>query len=300
MSAFKKHGTVILSVLCLVVMIIYGQQGSSAAREGLSLCTKVVIPSLFPFFVISIYLNSRLSEIPLKLLRPIGKLCAIPSGSESVFLLGLLGGYPVGAQSISLWYEQGLLEKSDAQRMLGFCNNTGPAFIFGMLSAFFPSQWHLWALWLVQICSAIITGVLLPGRTNRSIVPPVQKTVTLPQALERALKSICFVCGWVILFKILISLLSEFMSSLPLNVQAVLNGFIELTNGCMTLISIPSLGVRFVIASVLLSFGGLCVHMQTASVAQSVGLKYHTLGKVLQTVVSFLLSMLLQSLLFSY
>lgn len=297
MKLIKKYSGVFLSSLCMVAMICMGRKGADSAAEGVALCLQVVIPSLFPFFVISTYLNSQLTGLNFRWLRPIGKLCGMPAGSEPILILGLLGGYPVGAQSVSLWLENGSLKKEDAQRMLGFCNNAGPAFIFGMLSAYFPSQKHLWLLWLVQIMSAGLTGLLLPGRTNRTCDHKIKTTVTLPQALERSLKSICLVCGWVILFKMLLSTLLSRIHRIHPTIQVILKGLLELTNGCTSLNSIPSLAVRFVVTSVLLSFGGICVLTQTASVAQKIGLKYYAAGKLIQTALSFLISCMLQNLL---
>lgn len=250
---------------------------------------RVIIPSIFPFFVVSTYLNGQLSGINLRFLRPVEALCGIPRNSGSVLLLGLLGGYPVGAQCIAQWHENEALSASDAERLLGFCNNAGPAFIFGMLSAYFPSQTYLWALWLVQILSALLTGALLPGRTNSACNQHSAARTTLPQTLERSVRSILLVCGWVILFRIFLTAFSH----LPIVARVLLNGFAELTNGCAQLNCIPSIRLRFIVASAFLSFGGLCVHMQTLSAVRGLKLRYYIPGKLLQTTISVGLSFLL-------
>lgn len=286
----KKYVMIILTALCMLIMILLGQRATAGAREGVELCLRAVIPSLFPFFVVSVYLNGQLSGINLRMLRPVESLCGMPGNSGSILLLGLLGGYPVGAQSIAQWYESKVLSASDAQRLLGFCNNPGPAFIFGMLSAYFPSQAHLWALWSVQILSAVLTGVLLPGRTDSSCRMQDKASITLPQAVVRSVRSILVVCGWVILFRTLLSL----FSNVPKAVQIPLTGFLELTNGCAGLHLIASIKLRFIAASAFLSFGGLCVHMQTISSINGLSLKYYAVGKVLQTVISLVLSVFVQ------
>lgn len=277
----KKLMIILLSCLCMLTMILFGPTVSASAKEGVELCVRVVIPSLFPFFVVCAYLNGHLSDVNLQFLRPVEKLCRMPRGSGSILLLGLLGGYPVGAQSISQQYERGSLSRTDAQRLLGFCNNAGPAFLFGMLSAFFPSPAYLWTLWVIQILSAFLTGVFLPGRSIKSCTVQRTSGITIPQALERSVRSILLVCGWVILFRVLLT---------PLSKVPLFGGIMELTNGCMQLNTIPSIGIRFVVASVFLSFGGFCVHMQTLSAANGLDLKYYFCGKLLQTLIALILS----------
>ncbi len=291
----KKHGTIIIAALCMLTMILLGANIADGAREGVTLCLQVVIPALFPFFVISTYLNGQLSGLKFRALRPIEPLCGMPNNSGPIFLLGLLGGYPVGAQSIAQWHENKTLPTRDAERLLGFCNNPGPAFIFGMLSAFFPSQKYLWTLWFIQIISALLTGIVLPGRQKSTCKQSAVVTITLPQALERSVRSILLVCGWVILFRIILS----FFSAFPNQIQIILCGITELTNGCMQLNNIRSLEIRFVAASAFLSFGGLCVHMQTLSAAKGLRLSHYFIGKVIQTIISVVLSVIIMKLICS-
>ena len=67
-------------------------------------------------------------------------------------------------------------------------------------------------------------------------------------------------------------------------------GLLELSNGCCELLSVSDVALRFVICSGLLSFGGLCVTMQTVSVTPGLSLRDYFLGKLLQTAFSVLLA----------
>ena len=40
-------------ILAAASLVLWPQQSMEAAREGLGLCANVIIPSLFPFFVLS-------------------------------------------------------------------------------------------------------------------------------------------------------------------------------------------------------------------------------------------------------
>ena len=294
--------SIIVPLVCFTVLITIvsiSAEVTAAAYDGILLCLKVVIPSLFPFFVICTYLNTTISRYDIGLLRPLGQFCKIPNGKESLLLIGFLGGYPVGAQCITQSYICGSLSKREAERMLGFCNNAGPAFIFGMLSAYFPSKYMLWLLWLVQIISSLITAQILP---REEISADNRKTshepFTATDAVHRSIKAMTAVCSWVVLFKILISVLFSRLNAIPQWVTIPLAGILELVNGCSELSSIHSVGLRFVLSSAFLSFGGICVHMQTFAVTNGLQKQIYLMSKVLQTAISILISVILQYYIF--
>ena len=125
-----------LALLCATLaLMLYPQPAMEAARSGLRLCYNVIIPSLFPFFVLSslvveLGLAGYLGRLLEGLMRPlfrVGGACA------SAVALGFIGGYPVGAKTAIGLYESGQCTRTEAQRLLAFCNNSGPAFILGVV-----------------------------------------------------------------------------------------------------------------------------------------------------------------------
>lgn len=292
----KKYLTGLFGLLAMVLLIFDSQTVLQGAQDGVVLCLQTVIPSLFPFFFISGFINRSLLGCSGKALRPIGRACGIPTGAEPLLILGLTGGYPVGAQAIGNAYENGCISKSDAERLLGFCNNAGPAFIFGIAAAIFENKWTPWILWAILILSAIYTGMILPGKSNLECrIPKIEKI----SPLEQALKAISIVCGWVILFRILISFLNRwFLWLLPTNWTIILSGLLELTNGCIELHAAFPPAFQFTALAGLLSFGGICVGLQTVSVTGKLSCKTYFIGKLLQTFFSVVLSIIICSILF--
>ena len=91
-----------------ILLLLRPEAASEAVRDGLQLCARTVIPSLFPFFVVvSLLLQLGLADClqgvcapfmgPLFRLRGV---CALP------LLTGLLGGYPSGAKTAADLYQQ--------------------------------------------------------------------------------------------------------------------------------------------------------------------------------------------------
>ena len=110
-------------------LLFYSRQSMDAARQGLSLCANVIVPSLFPFFVLSSlvvelgmagYLGRALERVMYPLFR-------VGGPGAGALVLGFIGGYPVGARTAIGLYQSGQCSKAEAERMLAFCNNSGPA-----------------------------------------------------------------------------------------------------------------------------------------------------------------------------
>lgn len=292
----QKIWTGLFASIGMLLMILDTKTAIAGAQEGITLCLMTVIPSLLPFFMLSILLTGSISGIQSKLLSPISRLCRIPQGSESIFLIGLLGGYPAGAQAVADCFASGQLRKEDARRMLGFCSNAGPSFLFGIVASVFSQRSSSWLLWLIHIFSALAVGMLLPGGSNCSNVLSQQKNVTVPEALTRSVKTMAKVCGWIIVFRVILAFFNRwFIWMFPTPIRVVIFGIAELTVGCTSLSAIQCEGLRFILAAAFLGFGGICITMQTVSVTEKTGCSMYIPGKLLQCLLSILLAAAVQS-----
>jgi hypothetical protein len=279
---------VILPSIGIAALILDSSTALAAAADGVELCLRTVIPTLFPFFFLSIILTNIIGGRNISLLRPLGKFCNLPLGAESLFLIGLLGGYPTGAQAVTECYQRGQLSKVCAKRLLGFCNNAGPAFIFRIMGSLFDSQLIPWQLWAIHILSAAITGSLIPENHKSNFTNIENNQICIQSAFKKALLAIASVCGWIILFRVLIAFLQRWLLwFLPKTMSIAIIGLLELANGSFELQKIDNESLRFILSSVFLSFGGLCVGMQTISVTADIGACWYFPGKIIQCVLSF-------------
>ena len=292
----KKYIVTVFCMLSIMILILDSRTAIIGAKEGITICLQTVIPSLFPFFFISSVMNPYLVGRTIPLLKILGKLCKIPEGSEGLFFIGILGGYPVGARSIHDAYTSGSLTQKEAERMLGFCNNAGPAFLFGIGSSLFRSPFIPAVVYFILVLSAVITGMILPGgSTNKCVISPKAKHNNLHDSIY----AITCVCAWVVLYRIVLTFLNGWVLWLmPDTFVIIISGLLELTNGCIQLVNIDSDGLRFILLSVFTCLGGFCVANQTATVAISLSCKYYYIGKVIQTTITLLLSLLASSVLF--
>lgn len=296
--SFKRSVYLTALITMLVLLILDTSTAVSGAFNGIELCLKSVIPSLFPFLVISSLIGAAIGSDH-HLLAPLGKLCNMPSGCEGIYLLGLLGGYPVGAKLIAQQHEAGKLSRESGHRLMGFCNNPGPAFIFGMLWDIFHNKYALWALWGVQITSSVLVGILLPTQETKDMEQMQSTSQNMVKTLGNCVSNMANICGWIVAFRVIVAYLQQYLFPfIPDALQVTLVGILELTNGCHLLPLIRPMPLRFILCSGMLSFGGICVTLQTASAASKLGLGLYLPGKILQLSISILLSAILQIFLF--
>ena len=157
-----------LGILCAVIAVTAGivafpTDTAEAARNGLLLCAQVIIPSLFPFFVLSgvvietglVHWIGRALE---GVMRPIFR---VNGAGATALALGVIGGYPVGATCAISLYEKRLCTKTEAERLLGFCNNSGPGFILGAvgIGIFLDMRVGI-LLYGIHILACLLTGFL--------------------------------------------------------------------------------------------------------------------------------------------
>ena len=126
-----------LTVTAAALLFLNPESAANGMRSGLNLCATVVIPSLFPFLVVSAFLiRSGLSARIGRLLGPVTRLLfGLPGCTAAPVLMGMLGGYPVGVKAAAELYEQGQLTHAQSSRMICFCVNAGPAFTIGAVGA---------------------------------------------------------------------------------------------------------------------------------------------------------------------
>ena len=294
-----KQNTVEFAVItvALFLLIMDAKTASAGIYEGIQICITTAIPSLFPFIVLIAYLNSRMSSNRLPLLSILGKHIGIPSGAESLLCFSFIGGYPIGAQCVSQLYTDGKINQKTAERLLGFCSNAGPSFIFGMTAVMFSSIGYAWMLWGIQIVSALIVGLLLPGKENSSCTVDSSVPIKFTKCVENSIKSMALICGWIILFRMVIKLFQVWVLWLfSREIQIVVIGILELANGCCELRGIENEGLRFVVCSGLLCFGGISVLMQTQSVCKNIRIHIYLLGKIAQCFISIFFAYMIQAI----
>lgn len=303
-----KGKIAVTAALCaLLEMILAPQQMIDSARYALRLCAELIIPSLFPFFVVSGLLN-RLgfsARLAGRLSRPAARLYGISGAGATALFMGLIGGYPLGAAYIADMRRQGLISAEEGERLMGFCNNSGPAFLIGSIGAgVFGSARLGLGLYIIHILSALITGLFFRGSGRyKAQLPhlPESRGSALIDSVRQAAQSILSVCGFIVCFCVIIGLMDAggyfslfagrlaALTGLELHsARALLSGVLELGSGIGAMRGLSPSPVNLAIAAGIVGWGGVSVHFQTYAVLAESDIKgdLHLTGRLICCAVS--------------
>lgn len=256
-----------ICLICTLMIFIKPKEICLAAKEGLIVCGETVIPSLFPFTVIALFMfESGITFALGKLISPITKpLFKLNRDTASVVLMSFISGYPVGAKLIDGLHEKGYISSSKAEKMLCYSVNGGPAFItlavgYGFL--------HSERAGVILLASHIIASLIIcfivarfDCEKEHSDQCPERKGIlqAFVDSVAGASSTVFSICSWVILFSVLSQVISILINNE--NLSAVILSFTEVTAGVEQLAKIGTLpSIAFA-----LGFAGFSVHMQIFS-----------------------------------
>lgn len=299
-APYAKVLVALLGFIGALALILDAATAADAVRSGISLCLRVIIPALFPFMVLArlavaaVGSGNRSGSIR-KIMEP---LFGLPAQGALALLLGAVGGYPVGAQVTADLRRSGAVTRDEGERLLAFCNNAGPAFLFGMVGGLLGGVRVAAVLYGIHLLSALLTGLIFrPKRREvqhiHSICPSSVNRMDLPLAVNGSVRSMANICGFVLLIQVVSAFLDKVCGLwMPKEIRLGITGFLELSGGCCGLTELPSLGARYCMASFFLGFGGICVWLQTKAVLHHSDLtgKLYLYGKTLQAVIAVLLT----------
>ena len=319
-----RDSVVLIALLTAALALVTAPtQAMTGAKNGLTLCCNVIIPSLFPFFVLSslavdLGLAAYLGRLLEGVMRPLFRVsgcCAM------AVVLGFVGGYPLGAKTALELYRQGLCTKTETERLLAFCNNSGPAFILGVVGAGIFGSGQIGLLLYASHCVAsLLTGLLFrfygheDQRAKATGYPKPIAATTIPAAFTngvvRSFSNLLNICAFVIFFSALLQLMSHFgvftaiarlLSLVGVSSRyapQLVAGLLELTSGVSSLGGVASSAGSISMAAFMLGWAGLSVHCQVLCFLIDSGLSARTylLGKFLHGLISAALTYLVTTL----
>lgn len=278
----KLTGYVLFFILggFLVTCIMLSQTIAEGVSYGLNICLYSLIPALFFFIAVSnIICNTQLSSI---LSAPFAWLARVVFRLDgrlfSVFLLSIIGGYPVGAKIIGDKVRSGEISSQTGAYLLNFCVNCSPAFLISYLSV---KLWNSVAIGVLLFCSQTLSCILIAFVTGfgRQIhqchvqsakqQPPLSTIVV--NSVVNATKTLGVLCSFVLLFCAIYPLLAKL--PMPDTISFFLRPALEVISGVQEVAHLPvEQGV--LMASLFTSFGGACVYLQVFAMLNHTNIRF--------------------------
>lgn len=326
--SIKKYFFTILILIFLIGLLSFSTINIQAAKDGLILWAEAVVPSLFPFFVASSLLCqtniiSIFGKYLGKLMRP---LFNVPGESTIALIIGAISGYPVGAKVVCQLLNQKVINKDEAERLVAFCNNSGPLFIIGTIGiVLYNNKYIGFLLLFTHILSAISVGIIYkfwsPNTYNKKISKlknnynqnnyfkeqDSNSFITfrnfgeiLGNSIKSSIQSILQIGGFIVIFSVILSLIKStnffnFLSSfdtvfsMPNHFfESIFSGILELTNGVKLLSTLNLKTLNILFTAFLLGFGGVSVLLQVFSIItkEHLSIRPYLIGKILQGIIA--------------
>lgn len=309
----KSRPALILTLCAFAALLIVPEAVTDSCRYALRLCAELIVPSLFPFFVLSILLNKLGLPAALgRIISPLAsRLYGVSGAGATALIIGLTGGYPLGAAYIADMERGGAISAREGERLLAFCNNSGPAFIIGGVGVgVFHSASLGLMLYGIHILSAVLTGLFFrgdcfEGRSIASADMDAELSSALPAAVGQAVDSVLNVSGFVVCFTVLTGILDArgFISLLCGAVsagmgaelhfcRAALTALLELGSAVGTMQGLRATPLNLALAAGALGWGGLSVWFQTRCVLSGSNLKgaLHIAGRLIGAIIASVLA----------
>ena len=315
----------IMSVVLIFSLLISPTRSIAAAKKGLLLWFNTVLPSLLPFIIgANILMASNSIYFLEKLFRPImGPLFNLPGCCAFPWIMGLVSGYPMGAKITAELRQNNQISDIETQRLLGFCNNSGPFFILGAIGVGMLQNEQLgYFLLMIHFISSVLTGILF--RFYKENQPSQAKSHTTPfialnsmgevlgSSITRSMEVIIQIGGYIIIFSVIGELLKStyfivllaklihfIFQPLGMSQELALSwliGIIEMSNGVSLVSTAPASQILTLSTiSFLVAWGGLSIHAQSLHLLQNTNIKtsLYLLGKLLHAALAFLLTFFL-------
>ena len=262
------HGIISLSMCALIsLFLVFEETLTEAARNAMHLSALHVIPTLFPYMVISSTIVSLGLLDPICRFIPTHRILRLPQSSAPVILTGMIGGFPTGALGACKLYESGVLTREDAGRVCALSSCASPAFIIGTVGAMWGREYALFLLITQTVTAFAIAAILARGRENHSTPRTVKQmpysgpTRAICTAIYESALSCVGICGYIVFFRVIASLIGTLIPSLYEYAAAVL----EFSSGAAAGASYGGVfGIS--LTGFAVGFAGVSVFMQTMNI----------------------------------
>lgn len=300
----KKNLTFILCILLIAAggfLLFFPGIATQGAYCGIITSLEILIPSLFPFMVLTLFLTEsglyeKILVFPAAL---ISKITGIHKKYCCFFLLGMIGGYPSAAKNLSVLCKKKELNSQTAERLLCFCTNAGPSFLISAVGSKMFLSDSIGAILFISSVMSSFSLMFIYGKKLKSnhaavaISNPPSLSISLINAVKGSCNALTMISSFVILFSVLIALIPNFTQNSSI-LKATILGFFEVTAGSACAAADISL-FNVLITSALCGFGGLCVIFQISAICADakISIRSFIISRILNAALNVIYTFLL-------
>ena len=279
----------LLGAVAFFLVLLRSDIAIEYMKRGLDLCARTVIPSLFPFMVISeLMVSAGVGGLLGRLLsRPMRALFGVSENGACAVLLGAICGFPIGTATLCAMADEGRITSEECTRVMTFCNNPGSAFVISAVGgSLFGNRRLGVVLYLCVLLSSATVGLLgrlFFGRNQIATSPAPACVVgtemgiaSFTRAVRRSAESMLTVCAFVSFFSALVGCMGAVLSDLgaPAWAVATVFGFFEISGGVGAVSALNNSTSAILLCALFLGWSGLSVHTQLYTLCRGRGIRF--------------------------
>lgn len=310
-KSMSNIGSMLIIIFLLINILIHPNYVSNSTSLAFDIWKNNLFPFLFPMFVIS---EVMISLNAIDIISNLGnniitKLFKVKKEGTFILIMSMLSGFPSSAKYINSMYEKGILNDNDASKILMFTHFSNPLFIIGTISSTFLGNIKLAKLiFLSHYLTNILIGIMFRNynpikkennlssfKYNCTKESSKSLGAILGTAIINSINTLLLILGTISIFLLITTILNSTIN-LGNTGNAIINGIIEMSQGLkyVSMLEI-SLHLKTTLSVMIISFGGLSVHLQVMSILSNTKVKYlpFLLSRIIHAIIAGLIAVLL-------
>lgn len=257
---------ILLSLALIAVLLLFPRSTSQAAVSALRIWGLDVVPSLFPYMVLSRMLATgfRARRIPVDV---------------SAWVLGLMGGSPSGAAVLAAYADE-----VPNQKLPALCALTGcisPMFLLNTVAGWAKDALFGRLLLASHLIAAVLSYLIIQSFCAETDVPPPRAAGEQSDSdnpIVQSVSAVLNVGGCIIFFSVAAAACAQLLPFLSQPQQAILHGILEVSGGLHAILAAPlPLTFKYALCAGVAGFGGLSILFQNDCFLKPIGVRFSSL-----------------------
>lgn len=181
----------------------------------------------------------------------------------------MLTGFPSNAKYINEFYNDKLIDKKSAEKLVGKTFFPSPMFVLGTVGVLYLNEYKFGLIILISI---YLTNFILLYKfdieNNASLKRKEFSSFgsILSKSISSSISTLIIIMGSIVLFSLMLKIISTYLN-IPSFLDIFLNAVLEMSFGTKKISTLLiSTNLKTILISLTLTFGGMCIHSQMLSI----------------------------------
>jgi len=222
--------------------------------------------------------------------------------SSVIIVLSIFAGNPSSARLLKRLIENDEISISEASYLLSFTSFANPIFIYNVFGLAFFSNYSVGFILLIShYASNLLIGVITRPKNKFDISSAQIQSINIVESITKNVQVILNIGGFIVFVNIIKMLVSDYLKNPDSLLFLIVNGSFEFVSGIQSVADADiSLKAAVVVASFILGFGGIAIHLQVYSlIYEHLSYMRFLIARIAQGLISSIITFLIFNLIYT-